>query len=540
MISLLNSSDDSLRLQGIRHFIETSGIPIDVNQCGNADLCIQYGGDQRGDFSICMHENAARDQRYGTIDAFETKVPVFSVPENTGKGDAVLGFCDYDGDPFPCISRSGNRILFGFDLFKEVGYILSGGLEKIREDCNGVEKNRIAQVPLLDLYEYIFFRTILEGCRSLNLPLVRKAYWPEGKRFAVCLTHDVDELKKTYQWITRPLRYLKSGDLHGVRNQVAALSQKVRGTEPYWTFEEIIRLNQKHSVTSTFFFLKESAKAELFSPDSWHHAARCRDLGNPETISLLERLSREGNEIGLHGSYNSYDDPDLLLSEKEELEKISGRKIGGTRQHHLNLDIPRTWQYQQEAGLLYDTTLGFKDQPGFRFGTCFPFHPVAGGLSLELLEIPLAIMDITLHGRPDPWIECKKIIDVVEERRGVLTLLWHPPVFNELEYPGDAEIYDRFIASCLKKDAWVTGAGEVARWWMAREKTRLEYEVEQGLLTIALESYDPRQDIEVFLPGNLTVDLRSKNTEIVREENGCVRIRPHEQPGRREIVMGME
>ncbi|GAH60430.1 unnamed protein product, partial [marine sediment metagenome] len=29
-----------------------------------------------------------------------------------------------------------------------------------------------------------------------------KTMWPDNKRFAVCLTHDVDRVKKTYQYIT--------------------------------------------------------------------------------------------------------------------------------------------------------------------------------------------------------------------------------------------------------------------------------------------------------------------------------------------------
>ncbi len=539
MISLLNSSDDFLRLQGIRHFIEKTGIPIDYYKGETTSFCIQCGNDQRGEFSICIKDSNVRNRRFGIINAFDTQVPVFQIPENTGKGDSTIGFYENEGESFPCITRFHNRIVFGFDIFHEIGLILSGNLEKIREDLDEFEKSRISQIPLLDIYENFIFKAILEGCNALGLPLVRKAYWPEGKRFAICLTHDVDELKKTYQWITRPLRYARKGDIQGIKNQISTLLQKTMGKEPYWTFEEILRINKKHCITSTFFFLKESARIKPHCPDTWHHAARCRELDNPEAITLIQRLSEEGNEIGLHGSYYSFNDPNLLSLEKEELEKISGEKIIGIRQHHLNLDIPNTWRYQEEAGLLYDTSLGFKDQPGFRFGTCFPFHPVAGATQLEILEIPLTIMDITLYDRPDRWMECNKIIDIIENRQGLLTLLWHPPVFNTLEYPGYTEIYERIISLCQKKGAWITGAGEIVLWWKARELSRLNYTVEKGSLKIVSECSDPRQEIEIYLPDEAKIELLSSNTKLINEDDTLIRTRSSES-SRIEIVMRVE
>ena len=58
-------------------------------------------------------------------------------------------------------------------------------------------------------------------------------------KFAVCLTHDVDELRKKYQYVTRSVRFLKCGNIRGIKNEILSLFEKLRGREPYWTFEEL-------------------------------------------------------------------------------------------------------------------------------------------------------------------------------------------------------------------------------------------------------------------------------------------------------------
>jgi peptidoglycan/xylan/chitin deacetylase (PgdA/CDA1 family) len=538
MISLFHHTEDGCSLNGIRHFIETSGIPISVNQDSQSGVCILYGEGRRGDFSLCIQNNDLQSRVHGVVRAFGIEAPIFETPNNTGEGGKIFGFFEKDGEKFPCITFTQNTITIGFDIFREIGYLLSGHIESIRNDLSQAEEIRIPEPPIIDIYEDILFRSILIGCNNIGIPLIRKSYWPDGKKFAVCLTHDVDELKKTYQWVTRPLRYLIKGDLQGMTNQAFSFLLKMRGIEPYWTFDEIIRINKELSVTSTFFFLKESARIELLSPNTWHHSGRCRDLSSPDAIDVIQKIASEGNEIGLHGSYYSYNDPDLLLSEKEELERVSGREIVGIRQHHLNLEIPNTWKHQEEAGLLYDTSLGFKDRAGFRFGTCFPVHPVSGDSPLKILEIPLAIMDITLHGRSDRCEECKRIIDVVERYQGVLTLLWHPPVFNALEYPGDSKIYQDVIELCKQRGAWVTSAGEVARWWKTRAENTAEYVLEDDTLRITTISGN-QQFFDLYLPENREIIKVSEKVDIIGRNGACIHLRKLDKIETEEVLVMM-
>mgnify|MGYP000978713027 CR=1 FL=1 len=54
--------------------------------------------------------------------------------------------------------------------------------------------------------------------------------------FDVCLSHDVDRIKKTFQYITHGLKTLSNGDLNGAIYQAYSIFLK----QPYWQFDKII------------------------------------------------------------------------------------------------------------------------------------------------------------------------------------------------------------------------------------------------------------------------------------------------------------
>ncbi len=308
------------------------------------------------------------------------------------------------------------------------------------------------------------FNAILAGCQERDIPLVRKSSWPEGKKFAVCLTHDIDEIKKTYQWISHPGRCLSQGDFSGFKGQVSSFMQKIRGREPYNTYDDIIRIEHDLGVKSTYFILKESGRASLLSKKTWYLYGRNRSFQHPEIRALVHRLTSNNDEVAIHGSYFSYLDASLLNDETRELEQLLNKKVLGTRQHNLNLEVPSTWMNQINAGLKYDTTLGFKDGIGFRWGTSFPFSPNTQKEPLPLLEIPLIIMDICLKSCENKIAACLRIADEVERYQGVLTLLWHPPVFNTREYPEFRDIYIKINRYCQENGAWIGRARDIYEW----------------------------------------------------------------------------
>jgi peptidoglycan/xylan/chitin deacetylase (PgdA/CDA1 family) len=282
--------------------------------------------------------------------------------------------------------------------------------------------------------------------------------WPNNKNFAVCLTHDVDRVKKTYQYVTK----CRKGNLRQIR-------QLFEFGNPYWGFPIIMNLEDKFEVRSTFFFLQESKKINLLRPQDWALSVGKYRFDNKKVYEIIQILNRNGWEIGLHGSYESFRNEDLLREEKEELEQVVGAEVMGIRQHYLQLEIPQTWKIQHKIGFLYDASFGFRDRIGFREERYLPFYP----LDNSLLEIPLALMDGALfsnYGSEDVvWGECLNLIKTAERQRGLLTVLWHQRVFNEDEFPGWGDIYIEILKECMDRDAYFGTCKDIHDLWVRNE-----------------------------------------------------------------------
>ena len=108
---------------------------------------------------------------------------------------------------------------------------------------------------------------------------------------------------------------------------------------------------------------------------------------------MIREIDRRGWEIGLHPSWYSFDDVDEMKAQKESLEEVVGHEVVSVRQHFLHYDIRVTPRTQELAGFRYDSTLGFNDNVGFRFGTCHPWkvYDTEQQTTLSLVEIPLIV-----------------------------------------------------------------------------------------------------------------------------------------------------
>ena len=170
----------------------------------------------------------------------------------------------------------------------------------------------------------------------------------------------------------------------------------------------------------------------------------------------MQKIHRRGHLIGLHGSYNSYNDYSILKDEYDRLKRVMGganikQDLEISRQHYLRWDSSITPNLLSKVGLKYDTTLTHAGYPGFRCGTCyeFPMYDLKNRQELGLIQRPLVVMEASVlkylglsYQKGASLIatlanECKKF-------NGRFSLLWHN---SELENNKKRKLYSNIIST---------------------------------------------------------------------------------------------
>lgn len=319
-----------------------------------------------------------------------------------------------------------------------------------------------------------------------------KPSWPDGKSFAVCLTHDVDavslySLKQSLR--SRKAQLLNGGgafqkvrSLAGLGIDLARLGIRAKQKDPLHCYERWLKAEKQCGAHSTFFFWPGlSAVTKRHCTDCMYELTDPVIFDNQKctVAEMIREIDQQGWEIGLHPSWYSFDDVDELKRQKEALEKALGHEVVSIRQHCLHYDIRITPAVHAEAGFKYDSTLGFNDNVGFRFGTCYPYHlyNLKAKKELSIMEIPLIIQDGAMLNpakgmrldEETAFQYVKLIAEAVEKVGGTLTLLWHP---NHIIKPDWWELYLRTLEYLKGKNAWFCSVREVGVSYSATDKHR--------------------------------------------------------------------
>jgi hypothetical protein len=289
-------------------------------------------------------------------------------------------------------------------------------------------------------------------------------------RFTIALTHDVDTpwrwtrigLRGAAARLKQNVRHARLGPAVRETTGLATVPlHRLRGTDPNWRFEQILAEERRRGATGSSFYVI----ASHHDP----HDGAAADAYSRLRPRLVETLLEAGGEVGLHGSYTAADDPVRLAAEKQKLEALAG-PITGHRYHYLRVDPLRNLAPLVDVGLRYDTTLGFPDALGFRAGIARPFRPwdFEREEPLDLIEVPLAVMDATLAEERYLGLAAKRaepqlmqLLDRAAEYGGAFAVLWHPDRFDPATSGGWDRLYSRLLAGAQERGGRCVPAAEL-------------------------------------------------------------------------------
>jgi len=194
-------------------------------------------------------------------------------------------------------------------------------------------------------------------------------------------------------------------------------------------FSWIMGESERRGIRSEFYFLSRTGQPidANYSPY------------DAPIASTMREINARGHAIGLHPSYDSYTSADRIASEFTHLREAAEQmgieqETWGGRQHYLRWKAPETWQHWSDAGLAFDSTVGFADAAGFRCGTCveFPVFNLRTRRQLALRERPLIVMEETLLSEVYAGLSRSAALSVIEvladeckHHNGDFVMLWH-------------------------------------------------------------------------------------------------------------------
>lgn len=326
--------------------------------------------------------------------------------------------------------RADGSLVFYADILSTVFFLLSRWEETARpvRDTHGrypAESSAAYRLGFLDRPVVDEMALVLRAW----LRQIRPGWKPEGRHFSVLLTHDIDSFRP-FVSLGRGLLVLGADillrrNLPLARQRLQQLGLQLGPVERTPFFQAVHRLaelDSASSLPSAFYFM--TARPSRHEPGY--------DPSTEPVLGLIKELEQRGFEIGLHPGYKTYRNPARLQAEKQRLDRILGRSTDGGRQHFLRFAVPDTWRHWQQAGFRYDSSVAFPTHPGFRCGTCHPFHPfdLEQDRPLSILERPLIVMDTMLqvHRRLSPEQAELLTLELAERCRqveGEFVLLWH-------------------------------------------------------------------------------------------------------------------
>ncbi|EFC90816.1 conserved hypothetical protein [Dethiosulfovibrio peptidovorans DSM 11002] len=338
------------------------------------------------------------------------------------------------------ITRDGDIITLDFDLFTTAFYILSRVEESVNPERDSHDrfpasashalKNGYLHRPVVN--EMV---EILCGCLKVLWPGLER----KKREFQIKLTHDVDSpFEVLFSSVGRVIKSM-GGDVIKRRDVSRALSRglswfrlRFRGDvrlDSAYSFDLIMDIGEQHGIVDDFYFIPLNT-----SPFDGNYK-----MTDTPILNLMKHIKNRGHNVGFHGSYETYKDPERVKKEVRVLKEAASsigieQQVWGGRQHYLRWEAPTTWRAYSEAGLNYDTTLSFADHSGFRCGTCYPYQvfDFKTRKALDLWEYPLIVMECTVLAKKYMNLPIDKAYDYISCLKkaclnydGVFTMLWH-------------------------------------------------------------------------------------------------------------------
>ena len=302
-----------------------------------------------------------------------------------GINDFNITVSDWEG--VPCFFACGEESTIPFDIFSASFYLLSRYEEYLPyvKDAHGrfppkeslAYQNMFLQLPVVDIWAKKLLEKLQERFPKIEF---------ESREYRFISVLDVNT---SHAFAHRGFMRSFAGlfyDLGSFRLRRVLTRLRVWANpkkDPYDNFDFLINLHKRFAIESLFFF--QFATYSTYDKNVSPNSNRFR---------FLIKSVADYAKVGLAASYSAFEDFGLLSKEKKRLSALINRPVGDCRMRYNRLQLPQTYRTLIDAGFTDDYTMGYTHDPGFRAGTCTPFHFY--DINLEIQQ-PIRIHPFAYH-----------------------------------------------------------------------------------------------------------------------------------------------
>lgn len=275
---------------------------------------------------------------------------------------------------------------------------------------------------------------------------------------AVVPSHDCDILMGNDKWTqsVRAYRILQPL-LHGRWPRLQNL---------WWIFKNAIwpRLYYFDNATGMIDLERVFGYASIFYLLNGRRGRFGARSGIPPLRQLLNDIP-DGWRTGIHYNYDTLLDENRFSSQTRELAALVGGPVTRGRAHYLRLDPEKSFGFWAEHGIRIDESAGYPDRIGYRcgIGGCFQLFDSVSRKLLDIWETPIVVMEATLMEQyGDASVSAfERLLRHLKQVGGALTLVVHPGMFFNPEFPEMLDLYHRILISCRNVGAVSSFAEEL-------------------------------------------------------------------------------
>ena len=299
-------------------------------------------------------------------------------------------------------------------------------------------------------------------------PVLMVAPWPDGRRWAAALTHDVNVVTGWPIFSALRLTELAAKGQFRTAGTVAAAAAAHLLKDPVMLgVHEVLDIEHRADISSTWFVLCGTPTLDSFRKGDLTYRP-----DTPRARGVFRAIRDAGHEIGLHGSFVTMEVGETFIAQRARLGGLIRSTPGGVRQHFLRMRPGATQLAMAAAGFDYDATFGFPDRNGFRLGVAdiVPAWNATEDTRTRLDEVPLTWMDRAQSKYqhvedPTRWVDDALDIAAASRRVGGLWVgLWHPNLTAPLGFPGATAAYELLVASLLADQPYMAPLERMVAW----------------------------------------------------------------------------